>query len=206
MVEQQLRDVGLAEDDRPGGANTRDPGIVLRGEDIGARSEAEGGGRAGEVEVFLDGDGHAVQWTQRLATGALLVGGLRLGARLVVALDDDGVERAIHLLDACDVRLHRLGCRDLTSRDGCGQLARAHLDQRLVRPRAHTLHSPANRHGKPHHRMGAIECAPTAWINCHETRLRLRDLTHDGQGSVYVLGGDAIMRHCADAPVVAARE
>ena len=83
-----------------------------------------------------------MQWTQWLATGALLVGGLRLGAGLVVAFDDDGVERAIHLLDARDVRLHRLGRRDLTSRDGCGQLARAQsgsTSRPSARSYAHTL-------------------------------------------------------------------
>jgi hypothetical protein len=91
-------------------------------------------GSACDVEALLDGDGHAVERTERPAGGPSRVGRPSLGARFVEALDDHGVELRVDLLDPRDVRLDGRGRAELSPRDPRGELVRRQLPDCLAIP------------------------------------------------------------------------
>ena len=97
-------------------------GSVDRRDRLGQDRQALGGRRAGQVDVLLDREGHAVERPERLAGGHGRVGRCRTGAGLVGQHAHDGVQRAVHLVDARQVGFDDLGRRDLLAPDRRRQL------------------------------------------------------------------------------------
>ncbi len=137
IIEEELRHIRLGEDDGPGPAQARDVWIVGGRAVIAARVDPERRRRSFQVEAFLDGDRHAMERPERLAGALAPVGLARLRAGRVVALPHDRVEARVDLFDALDVRLDRLGSRDVPGRDTRRELDRRACPQRRLRPDLH---------------------------------------------------------------------
>ena len=103
--EQQLRNVGLAENDCAGSSYSRDVRVVNFGNVARAQREAERRRCARDVERFFDRDGDAGERSVRLASRAPGVERASFVARLVVTLDHDGIELRVDLFDPRDVRV-----------------------------------------------------------------------------------------------------
>lgn len=120
QVEQGPRDVRRPEYDRPGGPQPRHVFVVLGRERVGPRRQAEGRGRAGEVQRLLHGDRHAVQRASALTPGDRGVGLAGFGAGPRRRRVDDGIEGGVDRLDAPKVGVHHLRRRHLPRPDGPG--------------------------------------------------------------------------------------
>ncbi len=108
-VGAQFGDIGLAEDDRTRRAQSRDQAGVALGHVVLERRVAGCRVQARDVEGFLDGDRHAMQWPE-LATflRPRPVGGARGLHRSFVIYHHQGIDRPVQPRDAFQVRLSRL--------------------------------------------------------------------------------------------------
>ena len=107
--EGELRRVGLAHQDRSGGAQAGCDGGVGLGDEVLAAERASGGDHALGVVRVLEGDRRAVQRSELVAAGD---GGVGLGGFFAGAIGaelDDGVEGRVDLVDAGQVGLEHLG-------------------------------------------------------------------------------------------------
>ncbi len=60
-----------------------------------------------------------MQRAERFALSTAFICGFSLGASRVIALENNGIERAIHMLDTLNMSFHGFNGRDIASRD-CG--------------------------------------------------------------------------------------
>ena len=92
---------------------------------------AEGGRPAGlEVEQVLDRGRHAVQRAERGAAGmSASSAAFARAARVVEALEDEGVEARIAALDAGDQRVHHLDRREVAAADAHRHFGGAHIGE-----------------------------------------------------------------------------
>ena len=117
---RELRRVGHPDDDRAGllqigrhrRVSRRD--IVLEGHD------AVGIGLTLDVDVYLDGDGHALELARRGALRQRSVGGAGRFDRLRAEIDHDGVDRGVGGVHPVDMGLNDLfGGRESVANCGC---------------------------------------------------------------------------------------
>ena len=99
-TQAEVGQVGATDGNRPGAAQPFDDGCVGAGDGVGKGQDRLGGRRAGEVDVLLDGERHAVQRAEVVATDDRPVGRVSGGAGLVVEAADDGVEGRVDVVDA----------------------------------------------------------------------------------------------------------
>jgi hypothetical protein len=130
----------LSERNGAGGAQPRDGGGVVAGDEILARHQARGLRHAAEREALLDGAGHAEVRRQRrqhrrVATGGghARVGGVGFGARLGVAARHHGVDGRVDRLDARDVRLDDGARAQLAGADAAPELGARQGQQGIER-------------------------------------------------------------------------
>jgi len=91
-AESQFMHVGLADDDGAGIAQALHDGRVRGRAEVAQGRGAGGIGQAGDVNVVLDGQGHAFQGAGGAARGACGVGGAGLGQGAVGIDGDEGIE------------------------------------------------------------------------------------------------------------------
>ena len=96
---------------------------------VGQRLESLRRRRAGDVDVLLDGEGHAVERRQVSASGDRTVGRLGRFQRLLGQDDDNGVDRRVDRLDPPQVGLDDFLTGGLPGSDRFGQLGGAHAPQ-----------------------------------------------------------------------------
>ena len=116
--------IGPPDRHRPGLAHPLDDWRVEGNHGPSERRQSPRGRRAGQIDVLLDGEGDAVQRSQRVFGGDLairLVGAL---ARLLRQNLDDGVEFRIDGRDPSEMRLDNLVARHLFPGDESRQFAR----------------------------------------------------------------------------------
>jgi hypothetical protein len=118
------RGIGAAYEDGAGLAQIGDDRRVLRRHEIGERDGAVVGGMAAMVDVDLGRHRHAVQRPQRLTPGARRIAGVGGGQGLVVQATHDGVQGAVHGVDARQAGRHRVAAGDLPQPDGARQIGR----------------------------------------------------------------------------------
>ena len=124
-AEREVRQVRAGERDGAGLTQPGDHRRVGRGDLLGQGGDAPGRGRAGHVDVLLDGERHAGQRPERLAGGDRPVDRGGGGAGLVGQRHGHRVEVRVDLLDAGQMGLDHLGRRDLAGGDHPGQLSGA---------------------------------------------------------------------------------
>ena len=111
--ERKLRGVGLSQDD---GASFPHPcdcrGVRVRNEVLTAKRPA-GRDNAFSIVRVLDCDGHAMQWTQRLATGESRIRLTRFGHRAITGELHNRVELGVYLVNASQVGIDYLNGRHL---------------------------------------------------------------------------------------------
>jgi len=110
-VQRELRHIGLAEDDGTGLAKPLHRQFVLVGHVVGVKPAAPGGAQAGDQDVVLDRDRHAVERADRAALlppFRALIGRVN-GAGFVQGYD--GIELRIELPDARQRRVDHLARR-----------------------------------------------------------------------------------------------
>ena len=104
----ELGDVGLAQEDRAGLAQPpQRHGVRLR-DVVGEQPRAVGRGHPRDGDDLLRGERHAVQRTEVIAARERRVGRDGLGARLVQAREDQGIDPRVALGDAGGVRVEEL--------------------------------------------------------------------------------------------------
>jgi hypothetical protein len=119
----ELRDVRLADRDRPGGAHALDDQVVDVRDVLAHDRRAERGADAGGEMGVLVRHRQTVQRADRLSGGQALV---RRGGRGHGPLRherDDRVQPRVHRVDAVQVGLHELAGRDLAAAQRGGHLA-----------------------------------------------------------------------------------
>src|SRR5262249_36587327 len=129
LIEQHLRDVGLAERDRAGAAEGGDEGRVAGGALLGAAGHAGGRGRSGGGGGLLGRHGDAGERRQRVAAGTSGVDRAGGRARFFVEREDHGVELRVYGLDARDVGVDHLLRAHLAAADQSRQLGGAAEDE-----------------------------------------------------------------------------
>ena len=127
---RELRDVGLAEQDRARRAHPRHRHAVRVADVVGEQLRAVGRAHAGDRERVLARERHAVQRPARRHR----VGRHRLLARLVEPRQHERVDRRIALGDPRRVRLEQLERGDLALAHGASHPRRRPLDQRGAHP------------------------------------------------------------------------
>ena len=138
--EAEFRSVGAADDDGAGLPEMGNDRRVLAGHMIREGWNAVGGRLPGHVDILLDGDRNAMQWSDRSSGRHDLIGGARRTACLVIHAHRDGVHMPIDLVHAGDVALHHLESTHLPSADRRHRLSGAPLP-----PVLHQRHAPVFR-------------------------------------------------------------
>ena len=118
----EIRHVGAAGHDRARRAQPLDRRSVALRVRLCEAGDAVRGRGPGDLDVLLDGAGHAVERPERLAARERLVGAAGGSERLLGEHDGDGVEARVDRLDACEVRLDGLARRDVARADRRGEL------------------------------------------------------------------------------------
>jgi hypothetical protein len=135
-----LRQVGLAQDNRPGLTQPGHKWRILVSLAVGALCQSKCGWRPGQIEGFLDGDGQPVQRSEWRALGAAGIGLVGSALGILEARHHDGPELWVDCLDAFDVGIHDGACRNLARRQAADKVGGAHLNQwvfRLGKPFGH---------------------------------------------------------------------
>tara|TARA_Y100000590_G_scaffold201189_2_gene228649 strand:- start:2351 stop:2920 length:570 start_codon:yes stop_codon:yes gene_type:complete len=99
------------------------------GDELSERRKALGSGSAGNVHVFLDCARHTVEGTQFFTSG---YGGVSVdcrGSSLLGQNTGDGVQPAIHFVDAIQMGVDHLEARHLASSDHLGQIVGGSLPE-----------------------------------------------------------------------------
>ncbi len=118
--EREVGRVGLAHENRAGGAQTLHHGRILGGDKACASLGAAGGNEAGGFERILDGDRNAVQAAARC--GRDFVGCCGLGECAIAPQLHNSVERRIHRGDAIEIGGNGGDARGVTLANGGGQI------------------------------------------------------------------------------------
>ena len=120
----QLGQVRACQRDRSGGLHALDHRGVDRRHRFGEGRHALGGGRAGAVQVLLDGERHAVEGPQGSAGRHSSIGGVCAGPGTVGQHANDRVEVSVHLVDPGKVGVDHLPAGGLAAGDHRRQLVR----------------------------------------------------------------------------------
>ena len=131
-AERKFRRVGQAEHDGAGLLQVAHHGRIRRRDKAHLRRHAVRIGAAFVVDVFLDGDRHAVQRWKIGALGAGAVGGAGSLDRFGREIDDNGVELRIDRVHALDMRLDGFLRRNRAVADGGGGLDGGPLPDRRI--------------------------------------------------------------------------
>ena len=102
------RDIGLAEDDRASGAQSRDGRRILVRNALAIGGQPARGGQAGDVEGVLDRDRQPFEGAGA-AIGDAFVRCLRRDARRFAVLRDDGIQARVQRVDALERSFQKLG-------------------------------------------------------------------------------------------------
>jgi hypothetical protein len=154
--------VRTADRDRSGSLQALNDGSISTGICVGQCFEPLRGRRAGDVDVLLHGERHAVERPEVSAVGDRTISRVGRFQRLLGHDNDNGVDRAIDCLNALKVRLNDFLTGNLSGSDRFGQLRGAHTPQFRGRCDAHVrLPYP-----RPCHRRGCFSAdikTPSKW-------------------------------------------
>ncbi len=117
----ELRDVGLAEDDRAGGAQPLDGDVVFIGDEIFVGGGTEDRADSGGQDEILDTDRHAGEQTRRASGYELALDAPRFGARQFRRWRAEGVERRLERRHSRQRRLDDFDRREFAAAKLRGQ-------------------------------------------------------------------------------------
>src|SRR6202163_488453 len=115
--ETESRRIGAAENDRACVLPVGDDRAVLLGDDVLKANHAVGRRRALLVDVFLDGNGHAVQRSELFTSRDRRVGAIGGIARAPGQIDRHRIELGVDCGHATEARVQRLTRRDVATTD-----------------------------------------------------------------------------------------
>lgn len=122
VVEEELGDIGAAEDNGACLAEGVGDGAVFGGDGVFSSADAEGGGEPFDLEGFFEGDGHAVEGPADFAMSSFLVGAARGGEGFIAEDGGEGSNASIDGLDAVEVCSNDLFRGDVACGEECGEL------------------------------------------------------------------------------------
>ncbi len=110
-AQTEVGHVGAADDDRARVLQVADDGGVAFRKRALVADDALGRGRAGDIDVFLHGDGNAVQGAELLAGGDGGIGGIGRRQRFLGQKRRDRVDLVVDGVDTVQMRPYDLAAR-----------------------------------------------------------------------------------------------
>ena len=123
-AQRHVGHIGPPDRHRAGRAHPLDDWRIEWNHGLSESRQSPCGRRASEIDVLLDGEGHAMQRSERFFGGDLPIRLIGAHARLLRQDLDDGIEFRIDRRDPSEMRLDDLAARHLFPGDESRQIAR----------------------------------------------------------------------------------